>query len=165
MKQLLIPVLASALIMPGAVLAHGKVLHPEAAATAPVTAEQKEYGIAGAARDAKRTITFAMTDAMRFDPAEVRVALGETVRFRVHNDGAQMHELVIGTMDELQEHAALMRRFPDMQHDEPHMAHVQPGQTQEIVWHFNRPGDFHFACLIAGHMEAGMVGRIVVTAP
>lgn len=42
------------------------------------------------------------------------------------------------------------------------MAHVAPGQTGEIVWHFNRPGDFEFACLIPGHFEAGMVRRIRV---
>jgi len=31
-----------------------------------------------------------------------------------------------------------------------------PGKTGEIVWHFNRAGSFEFACLIAGHYEAGM---------
>jgi plastocyanin len=29
---------------------------------------------------------------------------------------------------------------------------------------FNRPGEFDFACLIAGHYQAGMVGKITVTA-
>lgn len=42
------------------------------------------------------------------------------------------------------------------------MAHVAPGRTGEIVWHFNRAGEFDFACLIPGHHEAGMVGRIKV---
>jgi uncharacterized cupredoxin-like copper-binding protein len=55
-----------------------------------------------------------------------------------------------------------MARFPDMQHDEPWMAHVPPGRTGEIVWTFNRVGEFAFACLIAGHYQAGMVGRITV---
>ena len=58
--------------------------------------------------------------------------------------------------------AAVMVRFPGMEHDEPYMAHVSPGKTAEIVWLFNRPGEFDFACLIAGHYQAGMVGRIVV---
>jgi len=44
------------------------------------------------------------------------------------------------------------------------MAHVAAGQNAEIVWTFNRPGEFGFACLIAGHYQAGMVGRIQVTA-
>ena len=51
-----------------------------------------------------------------------------------------------------------------MEHDEPWMAHVAAGGKSEIVWTFNRAGEFEFACLIAGHYEAGMVGRIVVSA-
>ena len=48
-----------------------------------------------------------------------------------------------------------MVKFPNMEHDEPYMAHVAPGKTGEIVWTFNRAGDFDFACLIAGHYQAG----------
>ena len=36
------------------------------------------------------------------------------------------------------------------------------GQTGDIVWTFNRPGNFDFACLIAGHYQAGMTGTITV---
>jgi uncharacterized cupredoxin-like copper-binding protein len=49
-----------------------------------------------------------------------------------------------------------------MEHDEPHMAHVAPGKTERIVWHFNKPGEFYYGCLIPGHFEAGMIGKIVV---
>jgi uncharacterized cupredoxin-like copper-binding protein len=49
-----------------------------------------------------------------------------------------------------------------MQHDEAYLAHVAPGQTGEIVWHFNRAGKFEFACLVAGHYDAGMRGTLVV---
>jgi plastocyanin len=34
----------------------------------------------------------------------------------------------------------------------------------ELIWTFNRPGEFDFACLIAGHYEAGMAGKITVAA-
>ncbi|CKT70589.1 Uncharacterized copper-binding protein [Mycobacterium tuberculosis] len=44
------------------------------------------------------------------------------------------------------------------------MAHVAPGKTGEIVWTFNRAGEFDFACLIAGHYQAGMVGKVKVAA-
>ncbi|MDB5796259.1 MAG: plastocyanin [Paucimonas sp.] len=73
-----------------------------------------------------------------------------------------MHEMVLGTMAELKEHGALMKRFPDMEHDEPSMAHVAPGKTEEIVWKFTKDGQFHFGCLIPGHFESGMVGSITV---
>jgi uncharacterized cupredoxin-like copper-binding protein len=40
--------------------------------------------------------------------------------------------------------------------------HVAPGKTGEIVWQFTKAGEFHFGCLVPGHFEAGMVGRIRV---
>jgi uncharacterized cupredoxin-like copper-binding protein len=73
-----------------------------------------------------------------------------------------MHEMVIGTRRELDKHAELMKEFPDMEHDEPYMAHVAPGEVGTIVWQFNRAGDFNYACLIPGHYEAGMVGKVEV---
>ncbi|MEO7403959.1 MAG: cupredoxin family protein [Burkholderiales bacterium] len=127
-----------------------------------VKKEQKAWGIAGDAKSIKRTITVAMSDLMRFSPDTIEVKRGETIRFVLKNDGKQMHEMVIGTKKELDEHAALMVRFPNMEHDEPYMAHVAPGKTGDIVWTFNRVGEFDFACLIAGHYQAGMVGKIKV---
>src|SRR5690606_21400269 len=87
---------------------------------------------------------------------------GDTVRFVIRNRGRMLHEMVIGTPDELARHAALMAKFPGMEHDAPYMAHVDPGQSGDIVWHFNRSGRFEFACLIAGHYEAGMRGTLTV---
>jgi uncharacterized cupredoxin-like copper-binding protein len=43
------------------------------------------------------------------------------------------------------------------------MVHVKPGATGEIGWKFTRTGTFHFACLIPGHFEAGMIGKVKVT--
>jgi uncharacterized cupredoxin-like copper-binding protein len=129
-----------------------------------VKKEQKDWGIAGEAKTAKRTIEFRMIDAMRFSPDKFEVRQGETVRLVLHNDGKLMHEFVIGNRKELDEHAALMVKFPTMEHDEPYMAHVPPGRSGEVVWTFNRAGDFDFACLIAGHYQAGMVGKIKVAA-
>ena len=140
--------------------AHGEKEH--AARAGPVVKEQKDWGIAGDAQAVRRTIEVAMGDDMRFVPDRIEVRQGETVRLRVRNRGKVMHEFVLGTKKELDEHAALMLKFPNMEHDEPYMAHVAPGKTGEIVWHFNRAGEFDFACLIAGHYQAGMVGRIRV---
>ena len=44
------------------------------------------------------------------------------------------------------------------------MAHVEPGQTQSILWTFNRAGRFEFACLLPGHFQAGMLGSVQVNA-
>src|SRR5688572_20268697 len=105
-----------------------------------------------------------MSDKMRFDPSYITVKQGETIRFTVKNNGKLMHEMVFGTPQELKEHADLMKKFPDMEHDEPYMTHVAPGKTEEIIWQFTKTGEFDFACLIAGHFDAGMVGKVKVTA-
>jgi uncharacterized cupredoxin-like copper-binding protein len=133
-------------------------------AAGPVKKEQKAWGIAGEAKSTNRTIEIAMSDNMRFTPDKIDVKQGETVKFVVKNTGKVMHELVIGTKKELDEHAALMAKFPNMEHDEPYMAHVGPSKVGELVWTFNRSGEFDFACLIAGHYQAGMVGKIKVAA-
>jgi uncharacterized cupredoxin-like copper-binding protein len=124
--------------------------------------EQTDWGIAGDAKGVNRTINVIMTDKMRFIPDRFEVRQGETIRFVPKNAGKTMHELVIGTKKALDEHAALMLKFPNMEHDEPYMAHVSPGKRGKIIWTFNRPGVFGFACLIPGHYQAGMKGSIKV---
>lgn len=74
-----------------------------------------------------------------------------------------MHEMVIGTKKELDTHAEMMKKNPGMEHDEPYMVHAAPGKSESMIWLFNRPGEFLYACLIPGHYEAGMVGKITVT--
>ena len=142
------------------VFAHGDEKHPKKSAA--LKKEQKPWGIAGEPRSAKRVLEITMLDTMRFSPDSVEVKLGETVRFVLKNEGKMMHEMVIGLKKDLDEHAALMLKFPNMEHDEPYMAHVAPGKSGEMVWNFNRAGDFLFACLIAGHYQAGMIGKIKV---
>lgn len=145
----------------GGAFAHGdghKAMHGA------VAKEQKPWGIAGDAKAARRTIEIAMGDDMRFSPSHVNVREGETVRFVVRNKGKLLHEMVIGTEAELPAHAALMAKYPNMEHDEPYMSHVKPGARETLVWNFNRAGEFQFACLVAGHFEAGMKGTITVQA-
>ena len=127
-----------------------------------VEMKSTEFGQTGDLRKAKRTVKVDMSDAMRFTPAEISVKRGETVRFLVTNSGRQMHEMALGTMKELKEHAQLMQKHPGMEHEEPYMAHVQPGKRAEIVWQFTKAGEFHYGCLIPGHFEAGMVGKVRV---
>ncbi len=137
---------------------------PHKAKTTAVVKEQKDWGIAGDAKSVKRVITLAMSDTMRFTPDKLTIKQGETIRFVVKNQGKQLHEMVIGTQKELDAHAALMVKFPTMEHDEPYMAHVAAGKSQNLIWTFNRAGEFDFACLVAGHYQAGMVGKISVLA-
>jgi len=152
----------NALLVSGAALAHGE--SHQGHADMAMAREQKPWGIAGDATEVDRTIEIDMGDDMRFVPQQIEVKQGETIRFVHRNGGRMLHEFVLGTRQSLDEHAAMMLRFPGMQHDEPYMAHVEPGQSMEMIWTFNRAGEFDFACLIAGHYQAGMVGRIQVLA-
>ena len=127
-----------------------------------VKKEQKECGIAGDAKAVKRAIKLSMSDEMRFTPVRIAVKEGEPVRNSLKNTNQKLLEMVLGTKKELDDHAALMLKFPDMEHAEPYMAHIAPGKTGEIIWTFNKPGDFDFACLIAGHYQVGMAGKYLL---
>lgn len=122
----------------------------------------RPYGREGDPRKVKRVISIELSDAMRFFPSELRVKRGETVRFELRNSGQMPHGLVIGTMDDLKKRAALVRRKPEVAHDEGHGVKVEPGGTSRLVWQFTRPGEFHYGCLVPGHFDAGMIGTIVV---
>jgi len=142
-------------------MAHGE--KPGAASAVDYSrAEEHPFGRAADPRKAKRTVRVEMSDQMRFAPAELTVKRGDIVRFVPVNKGKLLHEMVLGTMDDLKKHAELMKKHPGMEHDEPHMAHVAPGKAGEIGWQFTRAGEYFYGCLIPGHFEAGMVGKVRV---
>jgi uncharacterized cupredoxin-like copper-binding protein len=174
--QFKIGVALAVLAFSGAVSAHGGSENKPAVRKQTQAVEETAFGKAGTAKKVVRTINVGMHDHMRFLAAgpgvkradargasdEINVNQGDTVKFVIANDGKAMHEMVIGTMDELKKHAALMKKHPGMEHDEAYMAHVAPGRKGEIVWQFTKPGEFYYACLVPGHFEAGMIGKIVV---
>ena len=125
-------------------------------------AEEMPFGIAADPKRAARTVRIEMADTMRFSPAELKVKRGESVRFVISNKGKQMHEMVLGTEDDLKQHSELMKKHPGMEHDEAHMAHIAPGKTGKMGWRFTRSGTFYYGCLVPGHFEAGMIGKIIV---
>lgn len=73
------------------------------------------------------------------------------------------HEMVLGTMADLKAHAAEMRKMPGMKHAEPNMITLAAGKIGGLVWTLSQPGAVDFACLVPGHMEAGMVGKVIVS--
>jgi len=146
----------------GNAYAHGEKPHAKKEAR-PVSTEETAFGREGDPKKISRTINVDMNDKMRFAPAELSIKRGQTVRFRVKNSGKVMHEMVLGTMEDLKAHAEMMRKHPGMEHDEPYMTHVAPGKTQTMVWQFTKAGEFHYGCLVPGHFEAGMIGKVTVT--
>jgi uncharacterized cupredoxin-like copper-binding protein len=121
-----------------------------------------DAGEAGRADAVRRTVRVGMHDAMRFSPGVLSVRRGDTVRLLVRNHGQIMHEIVLGTPAEIEQHRLAMRRDPAMAHGAPYMAHVAPGAQAQMLWRFSRAGTVHYACLLPGHYEAGMTGTIEV---
>jgi uncharacterized cupredoxin-like copper-binding protein len=119
-------------------------------------------GRPGKAAEVSRTVEVTMSDTMRFSPDRIAVKRGETVRLVVRNAGAVRHELMLGRAADLKAHAEVMKRHPHMEHDDAHAVSVPPGETREMVWRFTRGGTIDFACLVPGHYEAGMKGRVDV---
>jgi uncharacterized cupredoxin-like copper-binding protein/Cu/Ag efflux protein CusF len=167
MKTLLIT--ASAALFAVGSYAHGDDHH---AASAPAAEghghnehghdESDAIGAPGQAAEVTRTVKVDMTDAMRFNPANVRARQGETIRFVLKNSGQVKHEFVLGTEKELKAHYELMKKFPEMEHADPNMVTLAPGQTGEVIWQFTKAGKVDFACLQSGHYDAGMKGAVMV---
>ena len=138
------------------------------AGSLPAAAHDADHFSAGVPGDSKklaRTVTVVMSDdegTMKFSPDRIDVKKGEQVRFIIQNKGALKHEFTLASVKDNDEHAKMMQKFPDMEHDDPNAKSVDPGKAAEIVWRFTKAGQFEFACLIPGHREAGMHGAVTV---
>lgn len=124
---------------------------------------ESAIGQPGKAGKVSRTINVDMADTMRFTPATMAVKQGETIRFVIKNSGQVKHEFSLGTEAELKEHYETMKKFPEMEHDEPSKISLAPGKQGEIIWQFTKAGDINFACLYPGHYDAGMKGQVKVS--
>lgn len=128
----------------------------------PHTIEETAFGRQGDPARVDRVIAIDMNDRMRFAPEHLVVRQGETIRFVVNNSGKILHEMVLGTMPELKAHQQMMAKHPGMEHEEPYSVHVDAAKQGEMVWQFSKAGDFYYGCLIPGHFEAGMIGKVTV---
>lgn len=126
--------------------------------------EESPIGEPGVAAKVSRTIEVDAADSMRFTPSNVSVKRGETIRFVVKNSGKVPHEFSLGTEKDLKEHYEVMKKFPNMEHEEANKISLQPGKQGEVIWRFTEAGVVNFACLHVGHYEAGMKGQVKVTA-
>ena len=123
------------------------------------------FGQPGDPKKPARVVNVVMKDGhqtMAFVPNRIEVKKGEQVRFRLRNDGAMDHEMVLATLEMNLKHAEEMKKNPDMEHDDPNAKRIGPMKSSEILWRFDTAGTFDFSCLIPGHREAGMTGTIIV---
>jgi uncharacterized cupredoxin-like copper-binding protein len=131
-------------------------------------AHEGEHFSAGEPGDPKkpfRTVQVTMHEGdgtMSFSPAALEVKKGEQIKFVIANGGALAHEFILANEKDNLKHAELMKKYPDMEHDDPNGKTVQPNAKNEILWRFSKAGTFEYACLIPGHREAGMIGKVTV---
>src|SRR5262249_53485748 len=91
---------------------------------------------------------FEGSGKMGFEPARIEVRRGEQVRFVLHNHGEEDHEFILATVAENRKHAEVMKKHPDMEHDDPNGKRILPSGSGELIWKFTKRGEFEFACLI-----------------
>jgi len=127
--------------------------------------ENFSAGKPGNPKKPAHAVTVIMSDSdgtMRFIPDRLDVKRGEQVRFIIKNKGVLKHEFTLASVQDNDKHAELMKKYPDMEHDDPNAKSVDPDKSAEILWRFTKIGTFEFACLIPGHREAGMHGTLTV---
>lgn len=165
MKKKLALVAMFAVVGSPTVPAHGPSGHHGHGGSHQTSRERSAYGQPGNPQLPSRMIVVKMMEAdgkMLFQPASIEVRKGEQIRFRLDTVGALDHEFLLGTSQEIEEHAEMMKAMPDMKHDAPNSKLVSAKASGDLLWHFTTAGQFDFACLIPGHREAGMSGRIIV---
>jgi uncharacterized cupredoxin-like copper-binding protein len=147
-----------------------------------------EIGHPGAASEVDRTIEVKMGDNF-FQPHDIDVKPGETIRFVLMNEGSLLHEFNIGKAAAHAAHqkemAAMVQngtltstgkghdmsgmghdmgdmKMPGMEHNDPNSVLIEPGTSKELVWTFTKSTRLEFACNMPGHYQSGMVGEFVV---
>lgn len=188
-RTLHLPTLIAALALATAGTAHaagsGGHHHGEMHGGQQAMAGPMSFGKPGDAARADRIIDITMEDNF-FEPETLTVAAGETVHFKVTNNGSLVHEFNLGTPDYhaahqdemmmMQQHGVLMGDHINhdmmnmpmgedghmMTHDHANSILLEPGETGDVVWTFTSGGDIEFACNVPGHYAAGMVGTVDV---
>jgi uncharacterized cupredoxin-like copper-binding protein len=103
-----------------------------------------------------------------FEPDEVSVKEGETVRFVFDNAGKLPHDAFIGHEEAQVEHEAEMRAAEEADEhngdhgDESEAITVDPGDSGELTHTFSDTGELVIGCHQAGHYEAGMRAKVSV---
>lgn len=119
---------------------------------------------AGNGGKASRTIEVDMVD-IAFEPSDIEVHAGETVRFVFTNAGDVPHDAFIGDHDAQADHAADMADDHGGGHgDGDDAITVEPGDRAELTHTFSADDDeLLIGCHQPGHYDAGMVTTIHVS--
>jgi uncharacterized cupredoxin-like copper-binding protein len=109
---------------------------PTATASSPVASSPAAATVPPAATALAGDVSITMTDAMRFEPDPITVKAGVPITFIVRNAGLIVHEFVVGTEAELEDHAAQMA-MGHMAHGHHNALSVEPGKTSSLTMTFS----------------------------
>jgi uncharacterized cupredoxin-like copper-binding protein len=142
----------------------------------------KMIGEKGKSSEVNRTIEIKMYDNY-YEPREIKIKKGETIKFIVHNYGELVHEFNIATKDmhikhqpemmKMVEHQILLadkidkKKMKEMAKKDHSMGHthsnsvlLEPNQSAELIWKFSTDINLEAACNVPGHYQSGMVAKI-----
>jgi uncharacterized cupredoxin-like copper-binding protein len=126
-------------------------------------AKNKGVGYPVLPTDKTKKVSVTTTDEMRFYfSPEVEIQEGEIISFKVTNKGKVPHEFSIGNQAEQVAHQKMMRKMPNMVHNDGNTITIEPGQTKTITWKFIGNETVVFSCNIPGHYEAGMYKKVKI---
>ena len=145
-------------------------------------ASMKMIGEKGKLSEVNRTIEIKMYDNY-YEPKEISIKKGETIKFIVYNYGELVHEFNIATkemhikhqpeMMKMVEHQILLadkidkKKMKEMAKKDHSMGHshsnsvlLEPNQSAELIWKFSTDINLEAACNVPGHYQSGMVANI-----
>ena len=147
-----------------------------------LAASMSLIGEKGKLSEVDRVIEVKMYDNF-YEPNEIKIKKGETIKFKVYNFGELVHEFNIATkkmhlkhqpeMVKLVENEILLadkidkkkmkemaKKDQSMNHSHANSVLLEPNKEGEIIWKFNTEAKLEAACNIPGHYETGMIAKI-----
>lgn len=125
-----------------------------------------EFGEPADASAAERIIDVSTLDTFRFTPDPITVKVGETVTFRITNDGNVPHDVVLDDMAGQDAHEAEMAEMVAggnmTMADEENGFALLAGESKALTWTFTEAGTVFLGCHQPGHYAAGMIASVVV---
>ena len=109
--------------------------------------------------DPSTKLSFTMTD-FAFDPSEFTVPAGEEITVHVTHHGTMAHSFIVmkyGTdAGDVFDEADKANVFWEVD--------LQPGDSETVVFAApEQPGTYQIICGMPGHLQSGMIGKLVVT--
>ena len=147
-----------------------------------LAASMSMIGEKGKLSEVNRVIEVKMYDNF-YEPNEIKINKGETIKFKIYNFAEFIHEFNIATkemhlkhqleMMKLVENEILLadkidkKKMKEMTKKDQSMSHshsnsvlLEPNEEGEIIWKFNTEAKIEAACNIPGHYETGMIAKI-----